>query len=154
MDPYLIQRLQQRKELTRISFWDLKDESSDSEEDSEPRKKSKPIENAEPLNNINEVPIEEQLEEPNVVVWGVDRSKEIRPTFREECKQVDPNILEKLGYVNRNCRPPSSKRKEILTSADDKKAGHSISIEEKKQKEKNKIQEIKNLLQHKLKNNP
>ena len=120
------QRMAYRNSLPRVSIWDF---SSSSDEDI-PVKKQK---------------VEEKVNSPEPICEEVS-SKEYGPTIKHEIKDVNPKLLEHLGYVNRNNRPPSSKKNEILPSLDTKKIDLGPCFAEKKNREKEKISQIKQLL--------
>ena len=66
--------------------------------------------------------------------------------MKNDVKDINPKLLEHFGYVNRNNRPPSSKKNEILPTLDIKKPDLGPSLAERKNKEKEKIVQIKQLL--------
>lgn len=121
------QRMAHRNTLPPVSIWDF---SSSSDEDT-PIKKPKLAEVAEVLKSSPEQNFE----------------KEYGPTLKHEVKEINPKLLEHLGYVNRNNRPPSSKRNEILPSLDIKKLDLGPCMLQKRSKEQEKIAQIKLLLE-------
>jgi hypothetical protein len=121
------QRIEYRKSLPQVSIWDF---SSSSEEDV-PKKKPK---HSESESN----PIQADIEPP---------IKEYGPTYKHEIKPINPKLLEHLGYVNRNNRPPSSKKNEIHATPDLKKHKILPSLEDRKNKETEKITQIKLMLE-------
>ncbi|OMJ65415.1 hypothetical protein SteCoe_38267 [Stentor coeruleus] len=127
-------RISYRNSLPQVLIWDF---SSSSEEDI-PVKKIK----------IEPQPIQKEECKPES---SESESKEYGPTFKNEVKPLAPKLLEQLGYVNRNARPPNSSKNEILPSLDMIKPNYNVMAEEKATKEQDKINQIKNLIKAKNK---
>ena len=120
------ERIEYRKSLPKFSIWDF----SSSSDDDIPTKKPK-------IQISEAVPKLEKSE---------SFQREYGPTLKHEVKEINKKLLESLGYVNRNNRPPSSKKNEILPSLDTKKPLVPPSTEDRRTKEQEKISQIKLLL--------
>ena len=118
-----------RSSLPRATIWEF---SSSSDEEA-PVKKQKIQESPSPP------PAEKILE---------TKEKPYGPTLKQDIKAPSPKYLENLGYINRNIRPPNSKRNEILSSLDIKKPEIFPSVEERKEKERKKIDEFKSMIRN------
>ena len=126
----LNQRISYRNSLPQVSIWGF----SSSSDEEKPHKKPK----------IQEKQASPSPDPPPAAEIAL---KEYGPTLKHEIKPTNPKLLEQLGYVNRNSRPPSSKKNEILPSLDMQKPDISASIQERKLKEQHKILQISQLIE-------
>lgn len=84
----------------------------------------------------------------------MEKQQGYRVTTKEEHKALDPKFLQHLGYVNRNVRPTSSKRKEILLQADDRRPTiNPDSMQERRLREAKLTQQFRELAQRQAKSN-
>lgn len=141
---FLKNRLGLRKSLTRKSFYNYVEQEVE-QFIYNPTKKRK-IETSQTISPevtaqlldqdaIGPVPLE-SAEHSNMEFGASSRHR----------KELDPKFLEHMGYMNRNARPPSSKRKEILVHLDTKKKAPVVNLEERRLKEQAKVDQMKSLL--------
>ena len=140
---FLTNRLALRKSLTRKSFYTY-DENEIEDYIYNPSKKRKvetPVQTSQTHHNYTE----EETIGPLPLGTTEDSGLEFSVGSRYK-KELDPKFLEHMGYMNRNARPPSSKRKEILVSLDTKKKAPTVNLEERRLKEQAKVEQMKSLL--------
>lgn len=141
---FLTNRHALRKSLTRKSFYTY-DDNEIEDYIYNPTKKRK-IEIPFQISQKNQVTIEqEDTIGPLPLETTEDSGLEFGVGSRYK-KEIDPKFLEHMGYMNRNARPPSSKRKEILVSLDTKKKVPTVNLEERRLKEQAKVEQMKSLL--------
>ena len=141
---FLTNRLALRKSLTRKSFYTY-DENEIEDYIYNPAKKRK-IET--PIQSSHKNPVFVEQEDaigplPSETTEDSGLEFGVGPRYK---KELDPKFLEHMGYMNRNARPPSSKRKEILVSLDTKKKVPTVNLEERRLKEQAKVEQMKSLL--------
>lgn len=127
----LEERIKFRNSLQKCLIWDF---SSSSEEDI-PQKKPKITE--------SQVADPEHSSSPSPSPFD---PSEYRPSFPTDQKTVAPKLLEHLGYINRNSRPPFSRKNEILSTSVSKKSDFGSTLNSQHEKEQKKLENFKMML--------
>ena len=125
------ERLFLRNTLPKCQIWDF---SSSSEEES-PQKKPKLAESPVPLPQSSPPPSPPSFD-----------STEYRPSFPSDLKSTNPKLLEHQGFINRNSRPPFSRKNEILSTSSLKKTDFTSTLQSQHEKEQKKLQNFKLML--------
>lgn len=128
----LEERIQYRSSLPKQSIFDFSS-SSDSEPELEKHCK------------ILEPGIEASSQ-----VSSASGSPSYRATQRSEIHSLTPKLLSNLGYLNRNVRPPFSRKNEIIpsSSTDSAKVDYSSILLSQQHKEQKKLENFKAMLQN------
>jgi len=137
-------RLARRKVLPRKVFWDI----SSSASASPVRSRSRSPPQVRPISPTLPAPTPVPVLGPEACE-EVDKSEaSFRATSKDERRALDPRFLQHMGYVNRNARPASSKRKEILLHAEDRRPVlNPASLQEKRAHEARLMQQFRELAQ-------
>lgn len=125
------ERLVVRNTLPKCPIWDF---SSSSEEEL-PQKKPKLTDSPVPLAKASPSPSPPSFD-----------PTEYRPSFPSDPRSATPKLLEHLGYINRNSRPPFSRKNEILTTSSLKKVDFTSSLQSQHEKEQKKLENFKLML--------
>jgi hypothetical protein len=137
-------RLVKRKALPRKVFWDI----SSSESPSPVRSRSRSPPQVRPASPPLAVPAPVPVLGPEACEAAEVPEASFRVTSKEEQRVLDPRFLQHMGYVNRNARPASSKRKEILLHADERRPVLSpASLQERRTHEARLMQQFRELAQ-------
>jgi hypothetical protein len=122
------QRQAYRNSLPKFSIWDF---SSDSDVEPLPEKKPK----------------HSPVEGPGFTKTSRSPSPDtFRATQKSEVQSLTPSLLSHLGYMNRNVRPPHSRKNNILPSSETSKADYSSIVLEHSKKEQKKIENFKAMI--------
>lgn len=146
-DDYLRRRTAQRKGLPRKVLWDISSSSSPSRSRS---RSLSPVKEEPPKAVVHTVappPTAAVVIGPTVEQEAVPGGV-YRVTTKDERREADPRFLEHMGYMNRNARPVSSKRKEILVRVDERRPTVSpATLQERKTREAQLIQQFRGLVE-------